>query len=202
MEPVPAARQRETLEFLKKNVFAADAFDMPADLLNRLAATRWRDFEFSVFQMPRLEYPIHDVAWNLQGFVLDQLYSPEKLDSLVDLERHFADGEKPFTVLEMFDGIQSTVWSEIQGTGSPRINSFRRGLQRRHLDELIALVTAPEDGTPEDACTMARGSLKKLQGQIQGSMRTPEVDTMTRAHLDESLARIEAALEAQIRRSL
>ena len=152
--------------------------------------------------MPRLEYPIHNVVWLLQGFVLDQLYSPVKLDSLIDLEYQYSNGNKPFTVAELFEGIQSTVWAEVYATGSPRINSFRRGLQRRQLDELTQLVTAPLPGTPEDACTMARASLKQLQSKIQGAMRTPEMDAMTRAHLDETLARIEAALDAQIIRSL
>ena len=38
--PVPAAKQREALEFLKEHALSDSTFDFSADLLNSLAVTR------------------------------------------------------------------------------------------------------------------------------------------------------------------
>jgi hypothetical protein len=40
--PVPAAKQREALDFLAQKAFARDAFNVPSGLLNRLGQDRWR----------------------------------------------------------------------------------------------------------------------------------------------------------------
>jgi len=198
MRPVSAERQRQALEFVRKNVFASDAFKLSPDLLNRLAAERWWDLSFSIFAMQRLEYPIHNVVLGLQSFVLNDLYDPIKLDSLVDLERQFPGNEKPFTMMEMFQGVQSAVWSEVYGSGAPRIDSFRRGLQRTHLGHITRLAVVGSEGAPEDARTMARYSLVELKSKLSGVAGQAGLDAATRAHLDESLARIDAALKAQV----
>ena len=39
--PVPAAKQREALEFIKEHALSDKAFDFSPDLLNSLAITRW-----------------------------------------------------------------------------------------------------------------------------------------------------------------
>ena len=198
MRPVSAERQRQALEFVRKNVFASDAFRLSPDLLNRLAADRWPDFTWSVFSMQRLEFPIHNVVLNIQSIVLNDLYDTVKLDSMVDLERQFPPNEKAFTMMEMFQGVQSAAWSEVYGGTSPRIDSFRRGLQRVHLGHMTRLALVGSEGVPEDARTMARYSLIELKGKIgaiAGGMSG--LDAATRAHLDESLARIDAALKAQ-----
>ncbi|MFQ5701506.1 MAG: zinc-dependent metalloprotease [Acidobacteriota bacterium] len=200
MKPVSAARQRRALEFLRKELFASDSFDLPADLLNRLAATRWWDFDFSIFRMSRMEFPIHDVVLQLQEFVLTSLFNPVKLDTLVDLEMQYPEGTRPFTMMEMFRGVQSAIWSEVYTPGNTRIDSFRRGAQRGHLKRMVKLVVDPAPGVPEDACTMGRFSLVELEGKIAGALKRPGLDTATRAHLEESWARIDAALKAQINR--
>ncbi len=200
LKPVPAERQRAALEFLRRNVFASDAFKLPPDLLNRLAADRWPDFTFSIFFMPRMEFPIHNVVLSLQNFVLNGLYDPVKLDSLVDLERHFGSGERPFTMMEMFEGVQSAAWSEVYGAGPARIDSFRRGLQREHLARLTRLVVDRPEGAPEDATTMARYNLVDLKKKIDAAVGQA-ADAATRAHLEESRARIEAALNAHMIRT-
>ncbi len=198
MKPASAERQRQALEFVRKNVFASDAFKLSPDLLNRLAADRWPDFTWSVFFMQRLEYPIHNVVLSLQSFVLNDLYDAVKLDSMIDLERQFPANEKPFTMMEMFQGVQSAVWSEVYGTASPRIDSFRRGLQRTHLGHVTRLAVVGADGVPEDARTMARYRLIELKRKIGAIAGVSGLDAATRAHLDESLARIDAALKAQV----
>ena len=103
----------------------------------------------------------------------------------------------------MFNGLRDSIWSELNGSGAPRIDSFRRALQREHLKRLIDLVTRPPQDAPEDAATMARANLTEILGKIDTTLRGPAGASMeagTRAHLQETRARIEAALSASMLR--
>ena len=114
----------------------------------------------------------------------------------------FPAGQKPFTLAEMFNSLQGSIWSELYGE-APKIDSFRRALQREHLKRLIDLVVKPHPDAPEDAGTMARANLTELRGRIDATLRPAtraSMDAATRAHLEETRARIESALSAQMLR--
>jgi hypothetical protein len=199
MEPVPAAKQREALEFLKKNFFASDAFEFSADLLNKLAPEREWDLGGSIWRESRLDYPIHDTVLGLQVLPLIRIYNPIVLSRLQDMELKYSGGETPFTMDEMFTGIRDAIWSELGGSHS--INSYRRALQRTHLAVLIYFVLSPGGGVPEDARTLARADLVKILQGADRVLGAGAVDSMTRAHLQETKSRIEAALEARLERA-
>ncbi|MCW4042883.1 MAG: zinc-dependent metalloprotease, partial [Candidatus Bathyarchaeota archaeon] len=199
-EPVPAAKQREALEFLKKNVFDPETFNFSSDLLNKLAPERFEDFSESIWELKRIDYPIHDVILSIQTRPLDHLYDPILLSRMLDLELRYNKGEEPFTMLDMFEGVREAIWSELSGPSN--INSFRRALQRAHLGKLIELVAEPAKGVPEDARTLARADLIKLKSVIDRALSSEGLDAYTKAHLDETRAQIEAALKAGIERQL
>jgi len=202
LRPVPADKQRDALALLRTTLFASDSFNVPADLLNRLAPERWWDFSGSTFRQNRLEMPLHDIVLTLQSLTLNQLFRPVTLDRLVDMEMEFPAGEKPFTMAEMFNGLKDSIWSEL-ASGTPKVDSFRRALQREHLKRLIDLVVRPSQDAPEDAGTMARANLTDIRGRIDASLRGAagaSIDLGTRAHLEETKARIEAALSASMLR--
>jgi hypothetical protein len=201
MAPAPAATQRAALDFLKANVFSADAFPVNPDLLNRLAMTRWWDFQGSIFGVPRMEYPLHDTVLALQQLTLQALFNPVKLDRLVDMEMLFPSGQAPFTLAEMFNGVHQAVWSEVYAGGAPKIPSLRRALQREHMKRMGDLLLRPSPDTPEDAVTMARATLSDLKSKLAATP-SASLDPATRAHLDETKARIEAALSAAMLRPL
>lgn len=199
-EPVPAAKQREALEFLKKNVFDPETFNFSSDLLNKLAPERFEDFSESIWELKRIDYPIHDVILSIQTRPLDHLYDPILLSRMLDLELRYNKVEEPFTMLDMFEGVREAIWSEVSGPSN--INSFRRALQRAHLGKLIELVAEPAKGVPEDARTLARADLIKLKSVIDRALSSEGLDAYTKAHLDETRAQIEAALKAGIERQL
>jgi hypothetical protein len=59
----------------------------------------------------------------------------------------------------------------------------------------------PNPATPEDAATLARYNLTQIRGRIQQALGSdPAMNTTTRAHLQESAARIDEALRAQQQR--
>ncbi len=219
--PVPAAKQREALEFLRTYAFSEKAFQLPPSLLNKLAVERLPGLDFiSYFTVQRLDYPWHDAVLNMQRSVLNRLYHPIALARIQDNELRFAAKEKPFTMADLFQGLDRAIWSELD-TGAAKISSLRRNLQREHLKQLIRLTlrpaptppTTPPVGfvipmlptprPPEDATTLARASLVGIQTKIRKALAAGTVsDATARAHLQETQARIASTLQAQIQKPL
>jgi hypothetical protein len=132
----------------------------------------------------------------------------------------FAPGEKPFTMADLFRGLDGAIWSELDGK-APAISPMRRNLQREQLRQLTQLLlrpAPPQSGPPpvgiqlrqpplprppEDATTLARASLVALRTKIKTALAAPTLtDPTTRAHLEETQARISTALDAHLQRTL
>ena len=204
--PVPAAKQREALEFLKEHALSDKAFDFPSDLLNSLAVTRWSDWGSSSGSSTRLDYPVHNVILNNQTRILGRLLYPNVLSRVQDTELKFPKGEDAFTLPELFSGITDAVWTELdRNVGEKQwsntdafISSFRRALQREHLKQLIKLVLEADGGTPEDARSLARHHLGQINVEIQRVLQNAQgrLDDYSLAHLEESQVRVAKALDA------
>ena len=204
--PVPAAKQREALQFLKEHALSDQTFDFPAGLLNSLAVTRWSDWGASSGSSTRLDYPVHDVILRHQNRILERLLYPNVLARIQDTELKFPKNEDAFTLPELFSGITDAVWVELERNAGEKqwsnsdafISSFRRGLQREHLKQLIKLVLAADSGTPEDARSLARHHLGLINGQIQRVLQNAQgrLDDYSLAHLEESQVRVAKALDA------
>jgi hypothetical protein len=214
-KPVPAAKQREALDFLSTHAFSEKAFRLSPSLMNKLAVERLPALDPTYYSIQRLDFPWHDNVLNIQRAVLNRLYHPITLSRVLDNELRFAAGEKSFKMNDLFSGLNASIWSELD-TGAKEITSLRRNLQREHLKQLIRLTL--RQGTPaptgfgptvasaplmppEDATTLARSSLTRLQTKIRSSLAgkaAAGMDATTRAHLQETNARISAALTAQM----
>jgi hypothetical protein len=201
LQPIAKARQQAALKLLSEDLFSPRAFDFPPQLLNKLAVERfpnWRDFR--VMQR-RFDYPVHARVLAIQKGVLDRLLHPVVLGRVLDAEVKDAD---PFTISMLFSGLQQSIWEDTRAAGaSLSINSYRRALQREHLSRMSAMVLRTQPDLPEDARTMARLSLGNLRGQLRGALARPAVKmpVETRAHLQESLARIDEVLSAKAERA-
>jgi hypothetical protein len=193
--PVPAAEQRAALRFLADEIWASSAITISPDLLSKLQLVRFPDFDGQIFRAPHINYPLHDAVFGAQGEVLNDLYDPIKLGRLLEMERLQPDPGERFTMAEMFGGIRKALWSELESGAN--IDSFRRNLQREHLAQLSRLLTAPKKDTPGDAVALARADLNYLRGAISGAL-TAQLDPMSRAHLEDSAARIQQVLDAKI----
>ena len=197
-EPVDAARQREAFEFLKTHIFGPDAFEFPPGLMRKLAPGRLWGFTGAVWRMQRLDYPIHSRILSIQRGPLSALYHPLLLGRMQDVGL-WARGDV-FGMPELFDGLREAIWAELD-SGS-NINSFRRNLQRLHLDRVVVLVVKPPRDAPADATSLARADLVVLKTAIRNTLSPNGLDRHTRAHLEESAARIDAALKAGVERQL
>ena len=204
-DPVPAAEQRAALAFMNRELFGADALRIPPRLLNKLAVERFPDIEGTFWTIDRIDLPIHTLVLALQSVAMDRLYHPIVLGRMVDIEQRYEGRDKAFTLAEMFSSVRQAVWSELDHRSN--INSFRRNLQRKHLTTLVNLVVQSDPAQPEDARTLARADLIQIRRGIDGALGRVErpaasLDAVTRAHLDETRARITAALEAGMERQI
>ncbi len=193
--PVPASKQREALIALQKYVFAADAFNFPAELLNKLAPSRWNDLGNEVLTN-RLDYPIYDRIFSFQSHILSTLLSSDRLSRLRDLELKAPTGES-LTMPELFNTLQAGIWTELEG--AVKISSLRRALQREHLRLLINMVLRTAN-VPEDARSLAWSKLRQLRSEIERTLRRQgkNLDEYTLAHLAETRDRIIKVLDAPL----
>ena len=202
-EPVPAAKQKEALELLRKNLYSPNSFQYSPELLNKLASPRFSDFSDFMSMATRFDVPIHDMVLSLQTRVLDRIYHPVVLSRILDSEVKATSPNDVFNLGVLFTEIQDSIWAEIKAPGgSLDLNSYRRSLQRAHLRKLTAMVLH-ETAVPEDAQTLARQNLVTLRGQLQAALTKPGLKTSleTRAHLNESMARIDDVLKANMQRA-
>jgi hypothetical protein len=196
--PVPADRQREALTLIRENLFAPEAFRISPQLLNKLTPDRFPDFsDFASFER-RPDYPIHQQILSLQTAALTRLFHPTVMSRVLDNELRVETPGTALTLGTVFASIRDAIWAETTAT-RVSVNSFRRSLQREHLRRMIALVVR-DAAAPEDARSLARHNLTLLRTRLRAAI-PGATSVETRAHLNESVARIDEALSAQIQRS-
>ncbi|UCJ10495.1 MAG: zinc-dependent metalloprotease [Phormidium sp. PBR-2020] len=193
-EPLSLEQKERSLALLEQYIFAEDAFDFSPRLLNSLAPSRW--FHWGSYpDFRRVDYPLHDRILLVQGWVLRSLLAPERLRRLRDLEMRSAPGEA-LQVPDLLGRVYRGVWSEVlEGRRvATNISSLRRGLQRQHLQLSLDMASGQVRGT-EDSRTLARYYLGQLEEALTAALRRErDLDTYTRAHLQDSRMRIREAM--------
>jgi hypothetical protein len=208
LEPVPASKQRESLDLVCDKVFGDKAFFFSPELLNHLAAGRWYHWG-SEDEMEDVEYPIHDRILQLQLWTLFRFLNPRTLTLLSDAEARIGQESDAITFPELFGKITDAIWAEVKKpleTGEytnrkPMISSIRRNLQHEHLGEMIDLALEDDSGpSPQAARTQAYYHLKKLGMEVDKLLASNQgpgsLDDYSRAHLEETSRRIAKVLEA------
>jgi hypothetical protein len=214
--PVSLLKQRQALTKLQEYVFDENAFSFSPQLLNKLAPSRWEHWGSSV-PNNRLDYPIHENILKFQSAVLRSLLHSDRLNRLQDIELKTLPGQA-LSIPELFDTLQTGIWTEVLTPGEPKpISSIRRSLQREYLNILLEMILGTTN-TPEDGRTLAWYELRQLQKAIDvrlkqlgeqhvagvpslGATANPEgesLDIYTLAHLEASGDRITKALNAQL----
>ncbi len=201
VDPVPAAKQRDAVDFLGKSVWASDAMSAPAPLLERLAPNRWSHWGMGpggTFA-GRQDYAWNDRVLAIQTVLLNGVTSPALLARLREQETRSADA---YRLSEHFDRLTRSIWGEVGGANPAAIKTLegphtRRELQRAFVDRMANMVADPPTGAPDDARALARLALTRVDARCARALAVaaPMGDN-TRAHLLETRARIKRALEA------
>ena len=193
--PVPAARQREAVQLILTEAFAEDAFKFDPLVVNKLAPSRWTDWASG--SLTPVDFPIHGTVARIQTILMSQMLHPVRVQRMIDNEMRQQQGSA-YTAAEMFDDVTKATWSELGGQRARNVSSFRRNLQRIHTDTLIDLLLADNPLTPPDARSLARLQLKRINESVEGALGRGGLDDFTLAHLEETQARTERALNAQV----
>ncbi|MBI3448974.1 MAG: zinc-dependent metalloprotease [Acidobacteria bacterium] len=206
--PVAAAEQRRALAFLNTYLFAPDAFQFSPALVNALASDRFGPLTWFAPPPPngRLDYPVHDSILLLQEVAMNRIYHPILLGRVLDADTKVAKGDDHVEMAEIFGSLRDSIWKELPassaaaGAAPPKIeiDSFRRGLQRAHLDHLIRLATGAVANAPNEAVALSRTDLTELKGRLATALKARGLGASTKAHLVDSQSRIDGALDAKM----
>jgi hypothetical protein len=195
---IPKAKQREALEFVVDRVFARNALSVPPAVLQQMGSNRWFHFGSNTTFNGRIDFPYHEQTLGFQTAVLGQLMQPFRLSMIRDGELRYGSANM-LTIPELFSTVTRAVWSEVWTAGSTtNADAVRRDLQRAYLDQMTALVVRPAPRTPADARAVARQTLKDLNRRLAAASQSARSSTYMSAHIDESRARIQKALEASL----
>jgi hypothetical protein len=126
-----------------------------------------------------------------------------------DAELKAAPEADVVTTAELIQKLTKGIFSEVESTKEgdysnrkPAISSMRRNLQRSFLKDMSKLALGSSTITPEDCQTIAYAELANLQQRIKSLLDNQPVasklDSYSRAHLQESAARIAKVLDARM----
>lgn len=184
---VDAATQRAALQWVCQNIFAPDAFAVPAELQSKLAAGRWSHWGSNDPNQP-LDYSLLDRIAQVQGWALQFLIGDDVLARVWENERR-AGQDEALTLPELLDAIEGAIFSELanpkQGatTRDPAVSSVRQNLQDAYVRRLIQIALG-NGMSPAVANKLAWSRLKALESRFQGVLASAKLDPYTRAHLE------------------
>lgn len=142
----------------------------------------------------------------LQERYLNTMLQMGKLARVIENET--INGDKAYGLLEMMRDLRRGIWSETRSGKS--IDTYRRNLQKAHIDRLAYLMIAdneaklPDFGgyrkstainsSQSDIRSVARAELNNLKGDIRSGLSRIS-DPMSRYHLQDALERIDMILD-------
>jgi hypothetical protein len=203
LEIVPPERQRAALNLLEEQVFNDKPFNFPPDLYNQLASTKWD--HWGTQTADRSDYPAHDIILLWQDRIMSKLLSPLTLARLHDSEIKTATDVDALTTAELLERLTKAVYSEVDSTKEgeytnrkPAISSIRRNLQRAYLRRMAHLALG-NTSAPEDCQTVAYAELGSLKKRIDSlTSGQTKLDSYSKAHLEETSARIAKVLDSKM----
>ncbi len=199
--PVSAAEQREALKILSEGMFSVDSFRFKPQFLASLPPDRL-DYATALFRgedvskMPMIS--LTSTILKMQQGVLDQVMSAPVAERLIDSQGIAANPKEAFTLTELYDTLQASIWSELKS--GREITPMRRNLQRDYLRRVVDALVKSQPNVPADARSLLRMDAVALAADIRHAQAKPGLSKEARAHLAESLETLEQALKAPIQR--
>ncbi len=203
--PVDAEKQRRALNILTKNLFEVDSFKFKPEFLGKLTIdfdARFDSFDddFGLGGIPPIDYSVGSRVLGLQRAALSQLMRDNVAARVINAPERMNDASKALSVAELYETLQKAVWSELSSGAT--ISPMRRNLQREHVRMVAQAVANPSPRTPADARSLQREFAIDLLAKLRNVSGKRGLSIENRAHLNESIALLEAALKAQVTKAL
>jgi hypothetical protein len=194
--PVPRQRQKDAVRFINENVFKTPMFLADQKVTRRLEPAG----------------SISRVV-GAQASLLNSLIDPAKMNRLVEYEALASNPADAYPLTEMLGDVRAGVWGELS-MPAPKVDAFRRELQRRYLDVVRQRLNPPAaaadtagggrgggrggrgGGGLGDARGVLRGELRALDVQLKAAL--PKVsDRATRLHIEDARTEIADILKGR-----
>jgi hypothetical protein len=185
---VTKAKQKEAIQFV-----VDELFETPTWMLDE-----------NIFSKTQFSGAIERVR-SLQARTLNNILDAGRMARIIENET-LNGASKAYTLINMMRDLRKGVWSEIYAGRS--IDTYRRNLQRAHLDRLDFLLNEAKDQkgansgyykksginiNQSDVKSVARGELKRLQSDVKAASNSG--NTLTRYHLKDVVDRIDLILD-------
>jgi hypothetical protein len=179
--------QKEALKFVIDELFETPTWMLDKNIFNKT------EFSGSVERVR-----------GLQARSINNLLDAGRMARMIENET--LNGSKAYTLVNMMSDLRKGVWSEIYARGS--IDTYRRNLQRVHLDRLDYLLNKAKDQkgrnsgyrktsgitvNQSDIKSVVRGELKRLQRDAKTA--SSRGNTISRYHLQDVVDRIDTILD-------
>jgi len=194
VEQVEPAMQQEALDFIIDKGILSKNYLVPSDMLTKLGDDKMWSWQNNLFQNGRrFDFPMSQWVAALQNALLTNLMMPARQARVVEATY---TSDRPFKLSQLYSGLTRAIWTN---NVAPRgkTAAWDRNLQRVYTQRLIIQVTAPFPGTPQDAVSLSRLNLRRIRQQANNGLQRQGLDDETNAHLMETIARIDRALDAQ-----
>ena len=184
---VPRKKQVDALTFLDKELFQT-----PSWLIDK-----------AIFE--RIEYSgsVERIR-GLQERTLKNLLSLGKMARLIENET--LNGSEAFKLTDLTTALRNSIWSELKR--GEKIDTYRRNLQRAHIDRLFYLITADNQSKRQGSDYVKSTAVNTSQSDIRAVTRFElselkrlairavalSKDSMTRIHLKDVTKRIDYIL--------
>jgi hypothetical protein len=184
---VDKATQKEALKFVIDELFKTPTWMLDKNIFSKT------EFSGSVERVR-----------GLQARTLNNMLDPGRMARMIENET--TNGSKAYSLVNMMSDLRKGVWSEIYAGKS--IDTYRRNLQRAHLERLDYLLNKAKDQrgrnsgyyktsginiNQSDVKSIARGELKRLQRDARAA--SSRGNTLTRYHLQDVVDRISEILD-------
>ena len=185
---VPKDHQKTAMAFIQENLFKTPEWLINKDIFDRI------EFSGSIERVR-----------GLQERTLNNILSLGKMQRLTEAHTY---NSKAYSLPEMMSELRKGIWSELR-TGK-RIDTYRRNLQRAHIDRLDYLMTAENQSgrsrspyvkmtavntSQSDIRAVVRAELKTLRSQLRNARGG---DAMSRIHIADAIERINTILDPKV----
>jgi hypothetical protein len=186
---VSKEHQKNCMRFIQEELFSTPNWMLDNELFSKI------EYSGSVERIRRM-----------QERTLNNILRLGKLARLIENETK--NGAEAYSLIEMMRDLRRGVWSELRS--GRKIDTYRRNLQKAHIDRLAYLMTAkserkkPDFGgyqkstaintSQSDIRSLARAELNTIKREARNAVgRT--ADTMSKYHLRDVVERIDMILD-------
>lgn len=184
----PKAKQKEAVKFINDNLFSTPMWMLDEEIINRLR-----------------DYGTVENMRGMQVRTLNSLLEWRKLGRVIENEA--MNGSDAYGILDLFSDVRNGVWSELRNGRT--IDTYRRNLQRAHIERLELLMTGEMppvpfqfrrffgpgiDASQSDIRAVVRGELKTMLSRIRAAVPRTR-DRMSKLHLEDAIERIDNILD-------